>query len=485
MAIIPRIMAAITAPFARGYAAATAANASWLAASNKNPWTAGNPAAYAPEALTAVYAAESKLNAGLCGADWQIARKLSSGGSTRIMDGRAAGIIASTPLETWKRLINDWLLTGNGFGEIKNGKLVHLPFARATLVRKDGTEEHHLRVSPLYSDVAEIRHLDPSEFLHLKMLPSNSELLGQSPLDRLSPGLSLAVQVISSATQVLGNAANPGAILVAPGLSKPEARDRLRADFAKTFSSNSGGAGKTVVLDFDAKVERLPTVESMLADSMVKLAKFGVSEVARAYGVPLSLLAETADTNRSTSIEESRQFSIFGVAPLASQLADSLSQFLLSDAERASGQRVVLDLRDALLGYGQERAQYASTLVNSGLASRNEIRDLLGLPDTDGGDAIAAPANTIPLAQWLEKPADPPPPVTAAPADDPTKFFAGANNIRPPDGFDKITPTPADAESRVVDLRVYASEARLKAVTNPSAFNRHVENLVQRNTKCQ
>ncbi len=180
----------------------------------------------------------------------------------------------------------------------------------------------------------------------------------------------------------------------------------------------------------------------------------------------MSLLAQTSDTNRSTAAEEARQFSIFGVQPLAAQLADALSQFLLSPTERASGQRVVLDLRDALLGYGQERAAYASTLVNSGLASRNELRNLLGLPDTDGGDALAVPSNTLPLDQWLQgqKVGDAPAPVLPP---DPTKSYT------PP------SPSEATSSAEIIDWRAHIADARFRAAVAPTAFAEHCHKLAQ------
>lgn len=444
------------------FTVATAANASWLAASNRDPF--GKRGVTNATTLTAVHAAVRLLTSGVLGGQFYVGQTLPEGGARRIGAGTAAGVLARTPLSVLQPLLNDWLIHGNGYAEIVDGRLVRLPPTRASLVRKDGTTEHWLQVTPFYSDVEEVRYLAPNEFLHLKMLPSDSEIVGQSPLARVSPAMAMAVSVIETAGAALENAARPGAILVAPGGMKPEARERLRNDFTKVF----GGAnsGKTAVLDFDAKIERLPTPESALADAHVALAQFSVAEVARAFGVPLSLLAQTSDTNRSTAAEEARQFSIFGVQPLARQLADALSGFLLTDAERERGVSVVIDLRDALLGYGQERAQYASTLVNAGLASRNELRDLLGLPDIDGGDTLAVPANTVPMDAWLEGPQKAPESVAPPPpAIDPSKTYTS-----PP------APAP-EAPAQVYDFRTALAEARLRAAVAPEAFRNHCEKL--------
>jgi HK97 family phage portal protein len=458
-----RIIRAALAPMVRAFTtAALAPHASWLASGSRHEL--GRLGGTPPNAttLTAVHAAVRLLTSGVLGGQFYVGQTLPGGGSRKVETGAASSVIARTPLSVLQPLLNDFLIHGNAFAEIVDGRLVRLPPTRASLVRKDATTQHWLRVAPIYSDVEEIRHLAPGDFLHLKMLPSTSELAGESPLTRVSPALALAVQIIDSAGQIIQNGANPGALLIAPGGMKPESRDRLRADFAKTFSAGAGKAGATAVLDFDAKIERLPTVESTLADAHVALAKFGIAEVARAYGVPLSLLAETSDTNRSTAAEEARQFAIFGVQPLAKQVADALTQFLLTEDEIVAGQSVVIDLRDALLGYGQERAQYASTLVNSGLATRNELRDLLGLPDIEGGDTLAIPANTAPIDVWLAGPAPAP---ESVPAPDPTKTYV------PPLAL------PAPEQPQVVDFRVALAEARLRAAVAPEAFASHCKNL--------
>lgn len=397
-------------------------------------------------ALTGVQRSIAAITGGLAGAQVKVVEDLSTGGSRQVRDTRSARTLLGVQQDI-TGVIEDYLLSGSGFAELVNGQLVHIPRRFASLERKQGTNEQWLRVDPEFPDLGQFRHVAPGQYLHLRHTPSTSTVYGQSPLDRVAPGLAMAARLVLAGRDILENAAQPGALLVAPGGMRPEARDRLRQDFGKTFGG--ANAGKTAVLDFDVRFEKLPGSADLIHDGLVNLGRFGVGEISRAFGVPMSLLSELSDVNRATAAEEARQFAQFTLRPHADKIAHALTRLLLSDAEIARGLRVSWDLSDALLGFGQERAEYVSRLVNGGVISRNEGRNILGHPDIDGGEAIAVPVNTTPLDRWLEGPQEAPAP---APAAQPTRSYEAP--VAPP------TEPPPPAE--VLDLKALRFERAMR-----------------------
>ena len=266
--------------------------------------------------------------------------------------------------------------------------------------------------------------------------------------------MSMAVAVIESASQIMANSVAPGAILTVPSMSKPEARERIRETLKRQFSAMAGNAGRTMILDMENKLERLPTPEAMLSDAFVQLAQFSVSEVARAFGVPVSLLAQGQDANRSIAETESKNFALFSVQPLARSIAEAMSRVLINTEDRRNGMRIVFDLSDALIPVGTERAEYVSKLVNGGICSISEVRDYLGMGDVVGGDQIARPVNTVPMAQWLAGPQQLPAAAMPAPAE---------------------APAPQDPPQKMISKEaaghdaVEKAEARLRLIVNGEA----------------
>jgi HK97 family phage portal protein len=159
-------------------------------------------------------------------------------------------------------------------------------------------------------------------------------------------------------------------------------------------------SGGTMVMSNGMRpVDFRPGVTATEADVIAGL-NFSIQEIARAFGIPVALLAQEKDQSFATAAEASRQFAMVTVAPWLNRLSDELSIKLLSQDERAAGARVEFDLADALLGHGRERAETLSTMVNAGILSPNEARNLSGLPDIEHGEVLRAPTNTFPLERW-------------------------------------------------------------------------------------
>jgi hypothetical protein len=113
-------------------------------------------------------------------------------------------------------------------------------------------------------------------------------------------------------------------------------------------------------------------------------------------------------TTRSTIEDESRRLVSLALRPLAVRVGDAVGQLLLSDAERASGLRVTINLESLVRGFGLELSEGLSRYVLAGVMSRSEARRAIGLPDRADTDTMLQPVNaeTVDQAQQRQDRAD-------------------------------------------------------------------------------
>jgi phage portal protein BeeE len=102
----------------------------------------------------------------------------------------------------------------------------------------------------------------------------------------------------------------------------------------------------------------------------------------------------------SQSVEETRAFAALSLQPFCARFANELQVKLLTQAQQAQGYEIEFDLARMLVSPG-EVAERSSKLVNGGIATTNEARNLLGLPDVEGGDELRIPVNTQRMSLWL------------------------------------------------------------------------------------
>ena len=111
----------------------------------------------------------------------------------------------------------------------------------------------------------------------------------------------------------------------------------------------------------------------------------------------------------SSAIEESRTFYRNTLRPLLFKIERELSLKLGADIRHDQG--------EISLGYGSERAETLSKLLNAGILSPNEARQAVGFSPVQYGDTIGRPANTVELSNWIDMAPGAPAPGQAPEAD--------------------------------------------------------------------
>lgn len=244
--------------------------------------------------------------------------------------------------------------------------------------------------------------LKPEQIIHFKYRTHGLHpFLGTSPISSGAPSLAQVMRINTATKSIYKNIAVPSVLLLAPKPLSEVSAKRLSASWQNGFSGDR--LNKAAVLDNGVVPsflgKDLPTALDL---QLNELSKLNTLEIARLFGIPPQLLAESSDVNNSTSSELSRSFAKFGLEPLAYRMGDALSLALLSPRKLAQGWRIELDITNSLIGHGEERSKYLSQMVNSGIMSLNESRNLSGLPDVPNGNVLRVGVNTISLDHWID-----------------------------------------------------------------------------------
>ncbi|MEM8952033.1 MAG: phage portal protein [Pseudomonadota bacterium] len=179
-----------------------------------------------------------------------------------------------------------------------------------------------------------------------------------------------------------------GGIISVDGKLQPETAQALRQQFEGVFSDPK--AGRTAVLDQNAKFSAMNVTPR--ESEWVDTRNLGVQEMARIYGVPPSAIGEVSKATFSNVEEQQRQVVRHAIMPWVHRAGAALSQAFLTAEER---RMMRIGFRDTDLNRAnlKDRSEYLSRLVQAGVMSRNEARELERLPPVASGDAILTPLN--------------------------------------------------------------------------------------------
>lgn len=175
-----------------------------------------------------------------------------------------------------------------------------------------------------------------------------------------------------------------GAIEI-PGNITPDQRAEIHAELRRNFFGPDAERDVLVLSD-GAKLNNstLSPQESQLVQQGAQSTK----QIAQITGVPPQFLYEFSESKYNNSIEAMGQDVVrYTFRPWIEQTEDELSLKMLSEAELDAGLTVRLNPDALLRGDTQTQTNTVATQVNAGIRTRNEARDLLGLPPSDDPDA--------------------------------------------------------------------------------------------------
>jgi HK97 family phage portal protein len=206
-----------------------------------------------------------------------------------------------------------------------------------------------------------------------------------------------------------GNAARPSGLLKHPGRLSPNAMTNLR----ETFSGQQAGpmnTGKPAILEegMDWVQLTIPPNDAQFLETR----KFSVEDAARLFGMhPSKIGGPVEGGNLEERNEDYKQSVLLG-------FCKALERQIELKCIRNDRQRVRFGFEELMRPNATARASYASTMIDRGVASPNDIAAREGFKTYKGGDVRFRPLNmgTVdPATGEFTQPAPPPQDNTAKP----------------------------------------------------------------------
>lgn len=291
------------------------------------------------------------------------------------------------------------LLWGNGYAEKVrdgNGEVIALwPIhpSRVTPQMRAGQLVYDIRLPNSGETVTLLR----DSVLHI-LGPSDDGFVGYSriAMARKCIGLGMALETFGS--RYFGAGTHPGVIVSHPGQLSAQAHQNMQ-DALNAVYSGLGNSHRLMLLEEGLKIEKLgiPPNDSQFLESR----QFTVTDVARWFGVPPHKLKDLTRSSFSNIESEQRSFYTDRILPDVIELEQAYDMQLLTDGDRMNYGRGRLYFKHSAKGILRAdvaaQSAFYGAMLDRGVMSINEVRELEDLDPIPGGDIHLVPLNMTTL----------------------------------------------------------------------------------------
>lgn len=297
-----------------------------------------------------------------------------------------------TPVEFWQFMVMQYLLRGNAYALVErgtNGDAVALWPLNADQVRVTAIKGGSLSYEYVFDGMTAV--YSEARIFHWR--DKGNGLVGMSRLAYMQSTLGIALGAQDQAAKMHSREGRRPGVFSIDKLLTPEQRKQIRENFR---GLKEAGEDDLLILEAGAKWEpiSLTPAETQLLESR----RFSIEDIARWFGIPSVLINDTAKTTTwGTGVQQIVEgFVKFKLRPMVTALEQSIMRRVLTPAQRAT--MTVEFSMDALLRSSlKDRASIYAQLVQNGIQTRNECRQLENLPPMDGGDLLTAQTNLAPV----------------------------------------------------------------------------------------
>lgn len=296
------------------------------------------------------------------------------------------------PFEFRQMVMGHLALRGNSFCLIEEtgGAITELIPKHPDRMKAETLPNGDYRYVYHEADGSETRY-NRGEIWHLRDLSSNG-IMGLSPIEaqRDVMGLGLAAQEFGA--RFFANDGTPSGWISHPGrFADKEKKDFFRESWQKAQSDRN--RGKTAVLEDGMEYHAISV--SNTDAQYLESRRFTTSEIARMFGVPPHLIGDLDRATFSNIEQQSLEFVIYTMAPIARAWAESIKYQLLNEQDQELAPD--FDVQQLLRGDQVSRAQFYTKMFGVGAYSTNDIRKKEGDNPVPGGDMRFRPVNLSPL----------------------------------------------------------------------------------------
>jgi HK97 family phage portal protein len=203
---------------------------------------------------------------------------------------------------------------------------------------------------------------------HLRGLSSNG-FVGLNPIEQQREAIGLSLATERHGARLFANAGRPGGVLRHPKILSDKAKRALQESFDREHSGDN--AHSTLVLEEGMEWSQVGMTSEDA--QFLQTRKYQRSEIASIFRVPPHMIGDLERATFSNIEQQSIEFVSYTLGPWMRRIEQSISKFLMTDAERAytfpfhnSG--------DLLRGDKQSRYTAYASARNNGWLNGDEIQ---------------------------------------------------------------------------------------------------------------
>lgn len=297
-----------------------------------------------------------------------------------------------TPFEFYRALLLDLILRGNGYAVVdrnSSGEVVAMFPISADQVTVQTVEksENQIEIVYEYKLNGVPYQFAPERILHLKGMGKG--LIGLSNLEFMRPNLDESIKMQENSALLFGNGSSAKGILTVDHNLDDTARKKLAKKYSGIQLYNESGLW---ILPADMRYQQVSL--SPADTELLESRRFSVEEICRWFGVPEVLINGSSD-----KVEEAMDlFYKTTIRPLAINIEQAVRKSIFTPDQR---EKYTCEFNlDAMLRASlSNRAEVYAKMVQNGIKTRNECRELENDAPLDGGDGLTVQNNLVPIDQ--------------------------------------------------------------------------------------
>lgn len=287
-----------------------------------------------------------------------------------------------------KKLIEDVIISGNGYAYIQRGKdgtPIGLRYLSNGEVVVNYNKEKQTLTYKL-TNVTGVKGLvQPKDMIHL-IKNTTDGVTGVSILSYAKRSIKLANSTENSAVNFFQSGCNLSGLLKVSGQLSQKQRSDILSSWQQGYSN--GGSGLVVI---PGNMDYKPISQNASESQLLQTREFNTLDIARFFGINPILLGDLSHSSYSSLELIQQDFILHTLSPYIMMVEEEFSRKLLNDNELV----VNLDENYLLKIDKSTQATYYSTMLKNGIFCINEIREDMGLTPIEGGDKHIIPYTNI------------------------------------------------------------------------------------------
>jgi HK97 family phage portal protein len=227
--------------------------------------------------------------------------------------------------------------------------------------------------------------MEPDEIIHIRDNSARSIYRGDSRLRAALQSINVINSMASYQLNLFENSAITGLVILAEDMLSDKIKERKINEWVRDYNPRRGGK-RPIILDGNMKVANISSSATFKELEFTESMKLHEEKILETIGIPPVLFNSGNNANISPNL---KMFYLNTVLPLFRKFMVALEVYFGYDLKE--NRQDILALRPEL----KDEANYLATLTNSGILTRNEVREDLrrpARPESFAGELIL-PAN--------------------------------------------------------------------------------------------